>query len=312
MQHRQLGATELKVSRLSFGGSSLGGVFRQVDEAEAIRAVHAAVDGGINYFDVAPAYGGGRSEIVLGKALASLPRDKFLLSTKVGKYTSPTSYGEDVFDYSAERIRRSIDDSCRTLGVEDLDIVYLHDIEYNGGQHTDWALGEGLETLHKLKGEGRLGAVGGGFYPIALWHRVIADCDIDVGMTHNHYCLNDTQLTDLLPAAEGRGVGLVNASPFASGLLTDRGPADWHPASPEHRALFCSAAEHCRQQGANISQLALRFSVDHPQIATTMFSSASPASVRRNLEWIQSPLDATLVAEVQAILAPLSNREWDY
>src|SRR5215469_401077 len=136
MQYNYLGNTGLKVSRLSFGASSLGAVFHPVDEAEAIAAVHAALDCGINYFDVAPAYGGTLAESVLGKALKGISRGRYFLSTKVGKYTRPGSYGQDVLDYSRSRIFSSLDESARRLGVDYFDIVHIHDIEYQGGTHS--------------------------------------------------------------------------------------------------------------------------------------------------------------------------------
>ena len=147
MKTRPLGNTGLQVSILSFGASSLGGVFHAVEEADAIRAVHAALDLGINYFDVAPAYGGTRSETVLGKALRGIPRDRYFLSTKIGKYTNPEKYGDDTLDYSRERTRRSIDESAARLGTDYFDIIHIHDIEYEGRRHTEWALGEGFEAV---------------------------------------------------------------------------------------------------------------------------------------------------------------------
>src|SRR5690348_9681250 len=116
MDYNTLGKTGLKVSRLSFGASSLAGVFHPVDEGEAIQAVHAALDCGINYFDVAPAYGGTLAETVLGKALKNIPRSRYFLSTKVGKYTKPGTYGDDTLDYSRERIQHSIEESAVRLG----------------------------------------------------------------------------------------------------------------------------------------------------------------------------------------------------
>ena len=175
MKRNPLGRTGLQVSRLSFGASSLGGVFRTVDEDEAVRAVHAALDAGINYIDVAPAYGATRAETVLGRALREVPRARYFLSTKVGKYTNPGAYGDDTLDYSRARIRASLDESAARIGVEYFDIVHLHDIEYQGRKHTEWALGEGLEALRELKREGRIGAVGFGIYPMDLWHRVLSE-----------------------------------------------------------------------------------------------------------------------------------------
>ena len=310
MRYSPLGHTGLKVSSLSFGASSLGGVFRPVDEAEAIRAVHTALDCGINYFDVAPAYGGTRSEAVLGSALRGIPRSRYFLSTKVGKYTNPAVYGDDTLDYSRARIRASIEESAGRLGVDYFDIIHIHDIEYQKRRHTDWALAEGLAAVQELKREGRIGAVGFGIYPMDLWHRIFAQCDIDAALVHNHYCLNDTRLLELLPVARRKGIGLINGSPFASGLLTERGPADWHAASPAERAVFRSVAEFCRQQGVSISKVALQFASQHPEIPTTLFSSASSESVRRNVEWHEERFDPALVATIQAMLVPVRGVEY--
>lgn len=312
MQYNLLGKTGLSVSRLSFGASSLGAVFHPVDETEAIAAVHAALDYGINYFDVAPAYGGTRSETVLGKALRGIDRDRYFISTKVGKYTDPNKYGSDTLDYSRARIRASLDESAARLGVEYFDIIHIHDIEYQNRKHTEWALSEGYDAVQELKREGRIGNVSFGIYPMDLWKRIFASFDIDAALVHNHYCLNDTQLLDLLPVAKQKDIGIVNGSPFASGLLTDRGPAAWHPASAEDRSLFQVAAEFCRSQGTSISRLALQFSSQNPEIPTTLFSTSKPETVRSNVESHEEPYDANLVAEVQKILKPVLDKEWSY
>ena len=310
MNTRPLGRTGLQVSTLSFGASSLGGVFHPVDETDAIRAVHTALDLGINYFDVAPAYGGTGSETVLGKALSGIPRDRYFLSTKIGKYTNPEKYGDDTLDYSLERTRRSIDESAARLGTEYFDIIHIHDIEYEERRHTEWALSEGFEAVSELKREGRIGAVSFGIYPMDLWHRIFTTLPVDAALVHNHYSLHDTRILDLLPFAREKGIGMINASPFGSGLLTDRGPADWHPANAEQRAIFKQAAEFCTAQGTNISKLALQFSSQHPDIPTTMFSSASADSVKRNIAWAAEPFDPTLVAQVRQILKPITHIDW--
>ena len=312
MIYNQLGITGLKVSNISFGASSLGGVFHEINEQEAIAAVHTALDLGINYFDVAPAYGATKSETVLGKALRDIPRKSFFLSTKVGKNTAPGGYGADTFNYSYDAIMRSVDESSARIGVDYFDILHLHDIEYNNREHTEWALLEGIETLQSLKAEGRIGAVGMGIYPVDLWERVIDEGIIDVGLTHNIYCLNDTRLLSLLPKAKEKNIGLINASPFASGLLTNRGAPDWHPVSLEQRKIFTKAAEHCRKKGSDISKLAMQFSSQNPAVVTTMFSSANPDSVRRNVAWSNEPIDDELLKEVREILLPISNQNWNY
>lgn len=312
MRYNELGDTGISVSQLSFGASSLGGVFHEVDDQEAVRAVHEALDAGINYIDVSPAYGATRAESVLGRALQGVSRDRYAISTKVGKYTSSSAYGNDTFDYSGRRVRASVQESMQRVGVDYFDMVYLHDFDYQNHAHADSALSEGYEALAALKREGWIGGVGAGIYDMALWKRVLLETDMDALLVHNHHCLNDIRLHELLPLARQKGVGIVNASPFGSGLLTDRGAPDWHPATPQQRERFRKAAGLCRDHGTSIAKLAVQFSTQHPDIPTTLFSSASPDSVQRTLEWYGEPCDYELVAKVQRVLEPVMNLQWDY
>ena len=156
----------------------------------------------------------------------------------MGKYTKPGSYGDDTLDYSRSRIRASLDESAGRLGVEYFDLIHIHDIEYQDRRHTEWALTEGYDAVQELKREGRIGGVSFGIYPMDLWERILSFLPIDAALVHNHYCLNDTQLLRILSLAARGNVGIINGSPFASGLLTDRGPASWHPASDKDKALL--------------------------------------------------------------------------
>lgn len=312
MDYHPLGKTGLKVSHLSFGASSLGGVFRTVDEKEGIRAVHAALDAGINYIDVAPAYGGTLAETVLGKALRGVARDRYHLSTKAGKYTVPGGYGEDVLDYSEARIRAGLDESMRRLGVDHIDIVHLHDFEYQNRSRTGSAFAEGFPTLVKLKQEGRIGSVSAGIYPMDLWRRVVEEAPVDAVMLHNHYCLNDTRALELVADCKAANIGMINASPFASGLLTGGPVADWHPANAEDRKVFGQAARYCERQGTSIARIAFQFACQETPFQTTMFSSARTTSVERNIAWSAEPLDRDLLREVLGILKPVIDKQWDY
>ena len=312
MDYQILGRTGLKVSRLSFGASALGGVFRDIDESDGIRAVHAALDAGINYFDVAPAYGGTVAETLLGKALKGISRDRYFLSTKAGKYTAPGSYGTDLLDYSSSRIRAGLEESMQRLGVDYIDIVHLHDFEYQGGAETERAFAEGFPTLVALKQEGRIGAVSAGIYPLDLWQRVIAEAPVDAILSHNHYCLNDTRGLELVDPCRAKNIGMINASPFASGLLTGGKVADWHPANTAERAIFAEAAAFCVRQGSSIAKLAFQFACQQSPFHTTMFSTARSTSLQRNLAWYGESYDASLLAEVRRILSPVMNKQWDY
>jgi len=312
MDYQLLGKTGLNVSRLSFGASALGSVFRNIDEAEGIRAVHAAIDAGINYIDVAPAYGGTVAETVLGKALRDIPRDRYFLSTKAGKYTAPGAYGADELDYSESRIRAGLQESMNRLGVDYIDIVHLHDFEYQQFSQTESAFAEGFPTLVKLKEEGLIGAVSAGIYPLDLWQRVVAEAPVDAILTHNHYCLNDTRGTELVAPCRAKNIGMINASPFASGALTGGTMADWHPANAVERAIFAEAAAFCETHGSSIAKLAFQFACQDTPFHTTMFSTARTSSLQRNLAWYGEPYDASLLAEVRKILAPVMDKQWDY
>jgi aryl-alcohol dehydrogenase-like predicted oxidoreductase len=145
-----------------------------------------------------------------------------------------------------------------------------------------------------------------------LWHRIFDTLPADAGLVHNHYTLFDTRAVELLPAAKRKGIGIINGSPFGSGLLTGRAPAAWHPASESDRRLFQAVAAFCEGKGVPISKLALQFSSQNPDLPTTLFSSARSESVRRNVAWHEEPLDSALLATVQQMLAPVKNKQWDY
>ena len=247
---------------------------------------------------MAPAYGGTVAESVLGKALKGIRRDRYYLSTKVGKYTQPGGYGEDTFDYSRVRLRASLEESAQRLGTDYFDIIHLHDFEYQHRRHTEWALTEGLETLLELQREWRIGNVSCGIYPMDLWHRIFETLPVDAATVHNHYALNDTRAMELLPLAKQKGIGIINASPFASGLLSGREAPTWHPAAAADRQLFRQAAALCEQRGVPISKLALQFSSQKRDFPTTLFSSTRCESVCRNVAWCEEPYDPALLAEV--------------
>lgn len=312
MKYRRLGDTGLDVSHLSYGASALGGVFSNINEGEGIQAVHTALDMGINYIDVSPAYGNTQAEVVLGKALKERNRDEYYLSTKAGKFCTQEEYGGHLFDYSNTAIRRSVKESMQRLGTDYLDIVYLHDIEYDGRRHVEQAVGEGIETLKELKRAGMIGSYGLSTYPMDLWRTVLESVDLDVVMTHSHYCLSDTQLLSLTGVCEERGIGLVNSSPLLMGVLTARGPASWFPITKEEKAIAQKAVAFCKANGTSLEKLSIQFSVANELIPTTLTSSSNPERIRQSIENALIEPDVGLVDEVQSILKPIVNRDWNF
>ena len=312
MEYRVLGKTGLKVSRLSFGASSLGGVFHDIDEGRAIDAVFTAIDGGMNLIDVSPYYGHYRAEQVLGKALRQIPRDRYILSTKVGRYGKD---GVNTWDYSARRAQESVGESMERLGVEYIDLIHVHDIEFQaalpGGLQK--VVDETLPALVELKSKGLVGHVGITDLQLSNLRWVIdhsAEGTVETVLNFCHYCLCDDALADHLDYFEAHGIGLINASPLSMGLLSERGVPAWHPA-PQPLVEACSrAADYCRQHGYPIEKLAMQFSVSNPRIPSTLFSSANPDNVRRNLAFIQEPIDWQMVRQVQDIIGDQRRVTW--
>ena len=301
MEYRELGKTGMKVSVLGFGASPLGGVFGAIDEADGIRAVHVAIERGVNFFDVSPFYGITKAETVLGKALATVPRDKFTLSTKVGRY------GPTEFDFSAERVTRSVEESLQRLPIGYIDLILCHDIEFAS---IEQVVTETIPTLRKLQAQGKVRFIGVSGLPLKVYREVLGQTDLDTILSYCHYTLNDTSLEELIPTLQAKEVGIINAAPLSMGLLTQEGPPVWHPA-PEALQVACrQAAEHCRRQGVDISTLALQFALANPVISSTFIGMASSEVLVKNLSALESPLDTTLVAEVQAILQPVRNLSW--
>ncbi len=313
MIYNELGKTGLRLSNLSFGASSLGGVFHSVREAEAIRAVHTAIEGGINFIDVSPYYGHYKAETVLGKALREIPRDKYYLSTKVGRYGKD---GVNTWDYSAKRATESVFESMKRLNVDYIDLINVHDIEFqaamDGGLQK--VIDETLPALVRLREKGVVGHVGiTDLQPENLkW--VVEHSEpgmVESILNFCHYSLNDTLLTDYLDFFEQHGVGVINASPLSMGLLSGRGAPDWHPAPASLKEACARAAAYCSEQGYPIEKLAVQFSTSlNPRIATTLFSSANPANVQRNIGYMDEPLDERLAAEVQAIIGNQMSVRW--
>ena len=301
LQRRALGLTGLTVPILGFGAATLGGAYGPVDEADAPRAVRAAIDLGINFFDTSPFYGKTRSENILGKCLSGIARERYVLATKVGRY------GNREFDFTSARIIASVDESLARLGCGHIDLIQCHDIEFWPLQRI---IDETLPALTKLRDAGKVRAIGITGYPLKIFRTVLAQARVDTVLSYCRYTLADTALAGELPWLHNQEVGVINASPLSMGLLTERGAPTWHPADVELRAVCRRAWEHCRARGVDLADLALRFALANPDVASTFVGISSEAELRANLKSAEQELDSVLLAEVQAILAPVQGRAW--
>ena len=313
MIYNEIGKTGMRVSNLGFGASSLGGVFHDIREAEGIEAVHVAVDNGINFIDVSPYYGHLKAEIVLGKALKEIPRDKYYLSTKVGRYGKD---GKNFWDYSAERVTASVFESMERLNIDYIDLINVHDVEFQGDLPggLQKVVDETLPALVELRKKGVVGHVGiTDLQPENLkW--VIEHSEpgtVESVLSFCHYCLNDEMLLDYLDFFETNNIGVINAPPFSMGLLSQRGAPAWHPAPEALKEACRKATEYCNEQGYPIDKLAIQYSTSlNPRIATTLFSSANPKNVLKNIGYVNEPFDASLAQKVQEIIGDQMRVRW--
>ena len=300
----------MKISHLSFGASSLGSVFRETNLKESCEAVEAAIEGGINFIDVSPYYGHYKAETVLGQALKNIPRDKYFLSTKVGRYGKD---GVNTWDYSAQRVTDSVYESMERLGIDHIDLINVHDIEFQAARPGGLQLvvDETLPALVELKKKGVVGHVGITDLQLENLKWVAERFDgVESILNFCHYTLNDDALTDYLDFFEQKGIGIINASPLSMGLLSQRGVPAWHPA-PKALVEACQkAAAHCNAKGYPIERLAVQYSASNPRIASTLFSSANPDNVRRNIQWANEEPDWQLVKEVKEIIGNQQRVTW--
>ncbi|WP_426517017.1 aldo/keto reductase [Diaminobutyricibacter sp. McL0618] len=295
MLSRTLRST-LSLTELGMGAAQLGNLFRETSDEEASAAVDAAWDAGIRYFDTAPHYGVGLSERRLGAALSTRPRDEFVLSTKVGRLLVPSGYPEGTmdeegfivpatlrreWDLSRDGIRRSLFESLERLGLDRIDIAYLHDPDERGDQ----ANAEAIPALIELRDEGVLRAVGAGMNQSAMPAEFVRRHDVDVIMLAGRYTLLEQgALDDLLPVAEARGVGIVAAAVYNSGLLaTPRPPADAHydyaQAPADLLAHANALADVCEEFGITLPEAAIAFPLRHPAVVSVVVGLRTAAQV---------------------------------
>jgi aryl-alcohol dehydrogenase-like predicted oxidoreductase len=284
---------------LSFGASSLGAEFRSVTLEEALGSVRVALDCGLNLIDTSPFYGRGMSEVLLGIALKGVPRESYTLCTKLGRYDLAH------FDFSAKRVAESIDVSLHRLGTDHLDIILCHDIEFVPMQQI---VDETLPALRKIQKAGKARYIGFSGYPMKIFKFIIDQAPVDCVLSYNQYTLQNTRFLDeAVPYLKAKGVGVMNAGPFSARLLTQAPLPAWLKEPESVKAAARAAAAHCASKGVDIAQLALQFSIAHSDIATTVSGSANPTNIRNWAKWAAAPIDPQLLAEVQAIFAPVHN-----
>ncbi|XOV69469.1 MAG: aldo/keto reductase [Verrucomicrobiota bacterium] len=299
METRKLGNTDLQLPVVGFGASSLGQEFRPIQLDEAMKSVHVSLECGMNLIDTSPFYGRGMSEVLLGMALRDVPRENYILCTKLGRYHLQH------FDFSAKRVAESVDVSLHRLGIDHLDIALCHDIEFVPMQQI---VDETIPALKKAQQEGKVRYIGFSGYPQKIFKFIIDQIDVDCVLSYNQYTLQNTRFADeTVPYLKEKGVGIMNAGPFSARLLTNAPLPDWLKEPESVKQAARKAAAVCEAKGVDIAKLALQFSIENPDMTTTIAGSANPNNIRKWAEWAAEPIDRELLKEVQAIFEPVKN-----
>jgi D-threo-aldose 1-dehydrogenase len=300
---------------LGFGGAPIANLYTAVSDEDARAAVDAAWDAGARYFDTAPHYGLGLSERRLGAALADRPRDEFVVSTKVGRVLEPYDGGgvdeagflvpathRRVWDFSADGVRRSLDSSLERLGLDRVDIVYLHDPD----DHWDQAIRFGLPALQELKEQGVIRAVGVGMNQWQMPERFIREASLDYVMLAGRYTLLEQEsLASFLPLCLERGVSVVAVAIFNSGLLARAEvPLDatynYSAAPAEVIDRARRIADVCKRHGAVLPQAALQFPFGHPAVKAIAVGARTPAEITENAALLAETVPAELWSDLKA------------
>jgi D-threo-aldose 1-dehydrogenase len=320
VRRHRLGRTNVEVTEVGFGGAQVGNLSSAVSDEGAFAAVDGAWEAGVRYFDTAPHYGLGLSERRLGRALAARPRNELVISTKVGRLLrpNPAPRGSDletggfdvpdnltrVHDYSRDGVRRSLEESLQRLGMDRVDVIYVHDPD----DYMDQALCEALPALVELRDEGVVGAVGAG---MNFWQplvRVVKEADVDAVMLAGRWTLLDRSGEPLLAECEARGVSVVAAAPFNSGLLSRAWPPDealfnYQLASGEVLARARKLAEICQAQGTSLPEAAMSFPLRHPAVACVVSGMRTAAQAASAARWAAAGISEEAWAALDAAVA---------
>jgi D-threo-aldose 1-dehydrogenase len=320
---RRLGRSAVEVTELGFGGASIGELFVRVTEADANATLTAAWDAGVRYFDTAPWYGRGLSELRTGAALRDHGRADYAISTKVGRWLRPASTegfdgspwlggspNEVIFDYTYDGIMRSVDQSRLRLGMTRFDIAWIHDLDHLyhdpptiEANFRDLA-GSGWRALEELRSTGQIGAIGAGINDLGLTPRFLDIGDIDAFLVAMPYTLLDQDVLETeFPACVDRGIGFVIGAVFASGILA-KGPVPggryaYADPSPEVIEKTRRIASVCDRHGVPLPAAALQFPLGHSAVASVIPGASSPAQEARNVEWFRTAIPAELWAELK-------------
>jgi len=301
MEYRKLGKTNEQISVLGFGASPLGNVFDVCEEKVGVNAVHYAIDHGVNFFDVSPFYGITLAETRLGKALKG-KRNNVFLATKCGRYDL------QVFDFSAKRIMASIDESLQRLKTDYVDLFQLHDIEF---VKKEQILNEAIPAIEKIKAAGKTRFIGISGLPVRYLAEIAKQVELDTVLSWAHFnLLQDEINNELVPLSKEKKFGLMNAAPLMQRILSDAPLPEWHNAPKEMLSIQPALLQICKKYGVRLSDVAMRYAMDHPHISTTIVGMNSMSNIQQNVASLDFKINPELLDELNDVIAPVKNLMW--
>ena len=313
LEKAEIRSTGVQVTRVGMGGAPIGGLYTAVEAATAVETIRRAHELGIGYFDTAPLYGSGRSEVLFGHALETIPRGDYVLSTKVGRLLEPVAEQPDsdqfvdlpslepIYDYSRDGVLRSIDESLGRLRLDRVDIAMIHDPD----DHSEQALDEAFPTLVELRSQGVVGAIGAGMNQWEMLARFAREADPDCFLLAGRYTLLDQSgLDELLPLCVEKDIGIVLGGPYNSGILasdlSDDTTFNYLPAPRDVLEKARSIKDVCDRHSVPLKAAALQFGLAHPAVAATVPGARSIEEIEENLCMAAHPIPADLWDELRA------------
>lgn len=301
MRYSPLGSTGLQVSQIGFGAAPLGEDYGGFDLDEFGRAIHYALDQGVNLIDVAPYYGRTVAETRLGSILQGR-RHEVILSTKCARYDI------DGFDFSAAGVRRMVDESLLRLRTDHVDIMHVHDVEFGCFRQI---VEETIPQLRKLQQAGKLRFIGISGLALKMLRDIAAATPVDCVLSYCRYNLLNRDMDQVLtPLIREKDIGLINASPLHMRCLAEGGPPKWHPAPSAVKDAAHNVVDFCRSRGLSAPRVALQFAVQHPIVACTLVGMSSVAEVQENLQAVNAWPDPDILRHIDAIVAPVQGMAW--
>lgn len=322
---KSAGDRPLKLSEMGFGGAPLGNMHRALSEEEAQATLRAAVDAGVTYFDTAPLYGHGLSEMRLGEALRNLPRESYQLSTKIGRYLEPCEAGQEdagifvdvphnrtVYDYSYDGVMRSYEQSLKRMGLDSIDILYIHDVDiwtHGSKEASDRRIEEvmsgGYKAMEKLRASGAIQAIGAGVNEWEVCQRLTELGDFDCFLLAGRYTLLEQKALDsFLPICVDRNIGIVLGGPYNSGILAtgaiEGAVYNYHPAPPDILERVAAIGRVCGAHGVAMASAALQFPLAHPAVVSVIPGAMSPDEVNRNIATLEAEIPSAFWSDLKS------------